>query len=95
MAKRPTPLLSRRLAENDHREREKILDKMHCERMVNACMGVLMQFAFSDEQGQRAACLLLAETAKQMGTTKEALIERVSLALEVVNQAPESKLLDQ
>jgi len=64
-------------------DRNRLLDKIHVQKMARAMMGVAVAFAFDDAQGQRAALYTVGVTCQQMGTTKEAILERMSQAFDI------------
>jgi predicted RNase H-like HicB family nuclease len=84
--------IAQRESELAREDVERRLDKMHVSKMARACMGVMVAFAFDDEQAFRAACWFLAHCAFQLGKTREAAMEQAGVAWDLVHaeQAPDS-----
>lgn len=68
----------------DHASRELALDKMHVSKMARACMGIMVAFAFDDEQALRAACWFLAHCALQLGRGADPIVAQFRKAYELV-----------
>lgn len=84
MSKREVQAIRGRGEEIARDEMERRLDKLHVTKMARACMGIVVSLAFNDEQALRAACWFVGHCALQLGKTREAVLEQVGLAYELV-----------
>ena len=82
MSKRAPPYRNPVEAKQQAQSNARALDKMHIERMVKACVGVMVNFAFDDDQATRAAGWLFAKCSRSLGLDRDAAIALATRAID-------------